>query len=268
MYFCDMKKMALFLFYFGLSTLLYSQPKQFTGTIYNAESYLSISEACVYNMRSNLYSFSNLEGVFYMQMALNDTLIISNSLFRQKIVVIEASEYNRGRVDIFLYHRSIMLPKVVVVGMSPTYEGFKRDIAQTKLPDSYKNLEDVHLTDEQRRDATFQEEAPNVLKGTKLGSPITYLYSTFNKKMKMKQLYYEMESYGDEIYQVPQKYNKELVKQITRLEDEELMEFMVFCRFSYYDLVRWSAEQISAAISTKFDEYQYFKAVELLEEEK
>ena len=40
------------------------------------------------------------------------------------------------------------------------------------------------------------------------------------------------------------------------------MEFMVFCRFSYYDLVRWDSAEIISAIRYKFSEYQYYKAIE------
>ena len=135
------------------------------------------------------------------------------------------------------------------------------DIANAKLPDSYKNLEGVHLTKEDRQNATYKEE-PNILKNTAIGSPISFLYSKFNKHEKTKRLFYEMQGYGDEVQLVPLKYNREIVSQITGLSGKDLMEFMVFCRFSYYDLVRWDSSEIIAAIRYKFSEYQYYKALE------
>ena len=48
----------------------------------------------------------------------------------------------------------------------------------------------------------------------------------------------------------------------TGLKDPELTEFMVFCHFSYYDLIRWSREEIISTIRYKFDEYQYYKAIQ------
>jgi len=78
----------------------------------------------------------------------------------------------------------------------------------------------------------------------------------------MERLYREMVEYGEETDRVPEKYNKELVAKITGLKDDVLMEFMVFCRFSYYDLVRWSDAEIIAAIKYKFSEYEYYKVLE------
>ena len=155
-----------------------------------------------------------------------------------------------------------MLPNFTCYGLNPTYEGFKRDVASAKLPDSYKNLDDVHLSKEQRQNATYTDEAPNVLKNTKLASPITWLYNTFNKKEKMKRLYYEMEGYGDEVQQVHLKYNRDLIAEITGLQEPELLDFMMYCHFSYYDLIRWSREKIVDEVRTKYYEYQYFKALQ------
>jgi hypothetical protein len=101
------------------------------------------------------------------------------------------------------------------------------------------------------------------LKNTAIGSPITFLYSKFNKHEKTKRLFYEMQGYGDEVSQVPVKYNREIVSKITGLSGKDLMEFMVFCRFSYYDLVRWDSNEIISAIRYKFSEYQYYKSLDV-----
>jgi hypothetical protein len=77
----------------------------------------------------------------------------------------------------------------------------------------------------------------------------------------MKQLYNEMVQYEDEIDKLEAKYNRELVRELTGLNDDNLMEFMVFCRFSYYDLIRWTPEQIITKIKDKFDEYEYYKVL-------
>ena len=107
-----------------------------------------------------------------MKVSLHDTLIITTSTYRQKVVIIDESLYRKGHEDILLYHKAFMLQEVRVVALNPTYEGFKRDIANAKLPDSYKNLEGLHLTEEDRRNATYNDETPNILKNTAIGSPI------------------------------------------------------------------------------------------------
>ena len=82
----------------------------------------------------------------------------------------------------------------------------------------------------------------------------------FSRKAKMQRLYNELVENQDEIDQLQMKYNRELVHQITGLEGDELMEFMVFCRFSYYDLIRWTPQQVIINIKNKYIEYQYYKA--------
>lgn len=259
-----MKKLLLTFLAVTISFPLWSQTITFKGTVYDAVAYIPVKAASILNLSTGTYRFTDGEGVFQIKVSLHDTLIVSTSTYRQKVVIIDENLFRRGHDDILLYHKAFMLQEVRVIALNPTYEGFKRDIANAKLPDSYKNLENVHLTETDRKNATYDEN-PNVLKNTAIGSPISFLYSKFNKHEKTKRLFYEMQSYGDEVQQVPLKYNREIVSKITGLSGKDLMEFMVFCRFSYYDLVRWDSNEIISAIRYKFSEYQYYKALEVEE---
>lgn len=257
-----MKKWTLLLLLLMLYGVGMAQTKKLVGTVYNSSGIVPIVGCQVHNISTGDYVFGDDNGRFIMSVSVNDSLVVSHSGYSQSLVVIDNRDYSRGRKDIILYHKAFMLPNFTCYGLNPSYEGFKRDVATVKLPDSYKNIDDVHLTKEERRNATYTEEAPNILKNTKLASPITWLYSTFNKKEKMRRLYYEMEGYGEEVQQVQLKYNRELVSEITGLQEPELLDFMVYCHFSYYDLIRWSREKIIDEVRTKFYEYQYFKALE------
>lgn len=258
-----MRKLITFCCFLLALFPLFSQTKTLEGRVYDAYGSEPIKGASIQNMRTHKYAFTNSDGEFTMSVQLNDSLMITSSSHRQLIAVIDNFTFNRGKKSYLLYIKPFMLPGVTIISLNPTYEGFKKDVASRQLSESYKNLEaNSHLSKEQRRNATYTEEAPNILKNTKLASPITFLYNTFNKKMKMKRLYYELESYGDEVEQVPQKFNREMVMEITGLKDPELTEFMVFCHFSYYDLIRWSREEIISTIRYKFDEYQYYKAIQ------
>lgn len=257
-----MKKWTLLLLLLMLYGVGMAQTKKLVGTVYNSSGIVPIVGCQVHNLNTGEYVFGDDNGRFIMSVSVNDSLVVSHSGYSQSLVVIDNRDYSRGRKDIILYHKAFMLPNFTCYGLNPSYEGFKRDVATVKLPDSYKNIDDVHLTKEERRNATYTEEAPNILKNTKLASPITWLYSTFNKKEKMRRLYYEMEGYGEEVQQVQLKYNRELVSEITGLQEPELLDFMVYCHFSYYDLIRWSREKIIDEVRTKFYEYQYFKSLE------
>jgi len=129
-----------------------------------------------------------------------------------------------------------------------------------KLPDIYKNLDGIEITEQDKINAEYSTKGPNLLRNTAFSSPITYLYNSFSKKAKMKQLYSEMLQYEEEIEKVPTKYNREIVSEITGLKGDTLMEFMLFCKFSYYDIIRWSEQEIVNTIKSKYFEYQYYKA--------
>lgn len=257
-----MKKWSLLVSLLLLVATVGAQSKKLSGTVYNASGIVPIEGCQVYNLNTGAYVFGDDNGNFQIMVSLHDSLVVSHSGYSQALVVIDNRDFTRARKDIILYHKAFMLPNFTCYGLNPSYEGFKRDVASTKLPDSYKNLDDVHLTKEQRQNATYTGEAPNVLKNTKLASPITWLYTTFNKKEKMKRLYYEMEGYGEEIQQVQLKYNRDLVSEVTGLQEPELLDFMMYCHFSYYNLIRWSREKIVDEVRTKFYEYQYFKALQ------
>ena len=149
-----MKKLLLFFFVFLLACPLWAQTISFRGTVYDAVAYIPVKAANILNLNTGKYQFTDSEGVFVMKVSFHDTLIISTSTYRQKVVIIDDNLYRKGHEDILLYHKAFMLQEVRVIALNPTYEGFKRDIANAKLPDSYKNLEGVHLTKEDRQNAT------------------------------------------------------------------------------------------------------------------
>ena len=71
-----------------------------------------------------------------------------------------------------------------------------------------------------------------------------------------------MLQYEQELDNVQSKFNRELVSELTGLKDDELLEFMVYCHFSYYDLIRSSREDIIKRVKSKYLEYEYFKALQ------
>ena len=98
--------------------------------------------------------------------------------------------------------------------------------------------------------------------GEAVRSPITALYNAFSKKVKKDKLYQELLENQEEVDNLPKKYNRDLVTSLTGLEGDELLDFMTFCKFSYYDLVRWTPEFIILQINKKFGDYEFYKALE------
>ncbi|MDR2979875.1 MAG: carboxypeptidase-like regulatory domain-containing protein [Bacteroidales bacterium] len=254
-----MKKTLVFIsvlfFFFSLS----AQRIDYKSKVYDGINYLPLSGVSVYNLNTNTFAFTNDRGEFTIKVQIHDTLVFTKSIYRQHSDVITENTIQYPE-DHLLFFQSILLKEVVVYAFNPNYEEFKRELSTIKLPDVYKKIYGAELSDEEKANAV--NENPNLLRGTPMESPITALYNVFSKRVKMQQLYYELVEHESEIGKLPSKYNKELVSEVTGLQEPDLMEFMVYCRFSYYDLLKWSPQQIVSAIQSKFNEYEYYKLMQ------
>ena len=244
-----------------LMTGSYAQRNPYSARVFDGVIYQPLEGASVYNANTQKFAFTDKTGRFTIQVKENDTLFISKSSYRQLVFVVNKNVL-QYKDDIFLYYKATMLKEVRIIAINPSYEGFKKDIVTLKLPDYYKQAEDVKLTEWQKANIKYSEN-PNgnilSLGGTATMSPISFLYEKYNRKAQMQRLYNEMTSYEDELDQVQEKYNREVVHNLTGLEGDELLDFMTYCHFSYYDLVRWDQETIVSQVKNKFFNYQYNK---------
>jgi len=246
----------------GCLMAVQAQQKKYSARVFDGITFQPLSGASIYNVNTKKFAFTDKSGRFEINLSLNDTLIISKSIYRQLVTVIDQKLFY-GFEDFFLYYKATMLKEVTIIGINPSYEGFKKDIVTLELPEYYKRAEDVHLSEMQKANATYKDGG-NILSlgGSVTMSPISFLYDKYSRKSKMNRLYNEMLSYEDEVERVQQKYNRDIVSELTGLQGDELLDFMMYCRFSYYDLVRWSDEQIREKVRTNYFNYQYDKIVD------
>lgn len=245
---------------------VFAQQKKYSARVFDGITYQPLSGASVYNMNTQKFAFTDKNGRFTIELSLNDTLIISKSTYRQHVAVIDQKLFY-GFEDFFLYYKATMLKEVTIIGINPSYEGFKKDIVTLELPDYYKRMEETQLSEWQKANAAFKPDGNILSLGGKVTlSPISFFYDKYSHKGKMGRLYNEMLDYEDEMERIQQKYNRELVSEITGLQGDELLNFMMYCRFNYYDLVRWSDAQIREKIRSNYFNYQYDKIVHEEEE--
>jgi hypothetical protein len=238
--------------------VLCAQRIEYKSRVYDGINFAPIQNASIYNYNTKEYVFSDKDGAFTIRAQKNDTLIISKSIYKQAIYVISETEIVNQIEEYYLYYKAILLKTVNVHALNPSYEGFKRELANIQIPERI----DTKLSEWEKRNIEYAEKGANLLRNTKLASPITTLYRMFSKKVKNKLLYYEMVQYQEEIDKLPDKYNREIVSKITGLSSDEVLDFMVFCRFSYYDLIRWSSLEIKRQIESKYYDYEYFRALQ------
>lgn len=253
-----MKKFVVLLLVFIICCTASAQQISFHGRVIDGINFMPIEGANIYNSSTKKFVFSNEEGYFSINCKINDTIILSRSIYRQVIVVMDENLISKKQEDFFLYYKAVLLREVNVISLNPTYEGFKRDLAKIEIPEIYKTISGTEITEQDKANAEYNK-GPNVLRNTAIAHPISFLYETFSRKCKMKRLYNEMVQYEDRLDELPLKYNKQIVKDITNLPDEEILDFMMYCHFSYYDLVRWTPTQVINAIQDKYINYEYQK---------
>ena len=86
-------------------------------------------------------------------------------------------------------------------------------------------------------------------------SPITALYNRFSKEGKQKRYFQKVSEGTADFMLIGEKFNGEMVSQITGLRDDELIKFMSYCSFTNDFLMNYSPETIKREIRKKYHEY-------------
>ena len=258
-----MKKL-LFIFIF-LPVITYAQERiSLSGNVFDGVTFHPITEANIYNFSSKQYIFTDKSGNFEIFVKTGDTLIVSKPIYKQDFFIITQEIIEKRFIDIPIFYKVILLKEVSVFSLPATFEEFKKDFMNANFSELYKIMEGTTLSKEDRASIisnNLLELIPGEV-GKAIMSPISYLYDRFSRKGKMERLYTEMVDKQDERDNFHLKYSRDLVSSLTGLTGTELLNFMTFCRFSYYDLIRWSPEFIISQIQSKFDDYEYYKAIQ------
>ncbi len=256
-------KRICFTLFFCLPFILFAQQIEFKGNVYDGINFTPIEGANIYNYNTKEFVFSDEKGNFIIPAHENDTIIFTKSVYRQQLIVLSEEELAKNINEFFLYHKAIMLEEVTVYAFSSDYNTFLREVAEMKLDDAYRKIAGIEMTDEEKANIeNANNKQGNLLTYTPLASPFTFFYEKFNKKYLRDKLAQSLFENEEEIAMLPLKYNRDLVTELTGLKGEDLLDFMVYCAFSYYDLIQWSPEVIEGNILQKFTDYEYYKLLE------
>jgi len=86
-------------------------------------------------------------------------------------------------------------------------------------------------------------------------NPVTFFYNRFSKEGKQKRYYAKVIEGTADFMLIGEKFNGEMVAQLTGLKDDELVKFMSYCSFSNDFLINYSPETIKRAIKQKYQNY-------------
>ena len=250
----DFRHFCLVLLFCGGNFLGFSQDRVLVkGKIMDLITSQPLENSCIHNMSSGMMTFCNKNGDFAILATKTDTLIVSCMGYDIEMVVLHDSLIaSKERISIWLVVRAFMLRNVTIYAMKP-YPLFIKDIAK-EIPSKKVEVPGIEVSPEEK--ANYHPDNGNMLRGTPLAHPITYLYDRFSRRAKLDRMYANLVANQEEVFRLPKKYNPEIVQRLTKLEDNQLEEFMVYCSFTYYTLVTSTDQEIEQMIIEKFIQYK------------
>jgi len=223
------------------------------GRVMDLASSQPLENSCIHNLSAGTMAFCNKNGDFAIWAKQTDTLIISQVGYNMEVLILNDSMIaSKERISIWMLVRAFMLRGVTIYAMKP-YPLFIKDITK-ETPSKKIDVPGIEISPEEK--INYDPNNGNMLRGTPLQSPITFLYDRFSRRAKMDRMYADLVQNQNEAIRLPKKYNSEIVQRLTKLEGEKLEKFMVYCSFTYYALVTATDQEIEQMIVAKFIQYK------------
>jgi hypothetical protein len=210
------KKIFVFIYLFVFAFSGFSQEKSVYGKVIDNSTKKGISTLNVLNKRSNQVVATNDTGDFYIRAMAGDSIIITSFGYNRKGILWDGKERN----PVFeVKLQPFMLQELVV--------------KDKKLSDLHKEIQDF-LANPNDSKAIRNEILKSMLNTNTsqpgIGISIDALYDMFSKEGKVNRKLADMQFQDAKSFYADLKYNKQVVAQITHLQEEDLADFMVFCK--------------------------------------
>jgi hypothetical protein len=229
-----------------------SEYEEYSGLIIDDSLGFSLPSVHLWNESTRMGTISNDSGEFKIRVRDQDTIVFSILGYLSKKIVVSPSTSLHAIVR--LKPRKYEIGEVVVRRFR-SYESFKYQVLHLELPESeIVQLKDViDITSaavalEADRERTVNEK----LETGRLGY-LTPLGKGIDREKAFKEKMHSLEK-RKRIIQA--KFNRELVGDITKLEGDELTEFIAMCNFSDEYIYETDLYTIMEVLYQRFDEYQ------------
>ncbi|OFX88351.1 MAG: hypothetical protein A2W99_07725 [Bacteroidetes bacterium GWF2_33_16] len=217
----------------------------FSGQIIT-EGVRPVALAHIINVNSKTGMASDTLGYFKMWVSENDILNISAIGF-EFIEYHVSLVHSDSLIEIYLNRRAYEIPEVSISYFG-TYKDFEYKVLNFKIKD--ENIINELVLKELPR-----VENPKPYEPT-LGSPISLLYDLLSHEGKSRRKYMALKEEEPLKLKIEAKYNREIVKNITGLEGQDLKEFMDTCNFSDSFILNTSEYSLYAEILKKFEGFK------------
>ena len=221
---------------------------KFMARVIDADTAIAIPNCHIINKTQNMGTISDEFGNFTVTANVGDSLMFSAVGYGRTIIAVRDSMYTNNRV-VTLKSVAYVLSEVEI-GLLSTYDRFKRDFLMMEAEEAYK----IAPISKFIPPAPYQGGV-NIPLAYPLANPITFLYDLWSKEGKQYRHYLSVINGTAEFIIIGDKFNGILVKQLTGLENDELVKFMSYCMFTKDYLLAAPEREIQQEIIRKYKQY-------------
>jgi hypothetical protein len=226
--------------------------KLILGNVKDESSGNAVEYAYILNYSLQKKMYSNIRGEFKIAAQNGDTLVIYAAGYLYNKVIVNNEMLSSDSVTFLLKQQAYDLSEAKIIGIG-SYDEFKQKfISLDRKKTKTENLNDYleGIASVEGVDAYAMAEAKNAAENGVTFATVPILTPEEKERIKLAGII-EKETIRDQVYQ---KFNPMIVKKITGISnDEEIIEFMVFCKFSDAYLLEVNEYDLASRISLKYE---------------
>jgi hypothetical protein len=225
---------------------------KFSGMVIDADTAVSITNCHIINKTLNMVTLTDMSGAFIITANKGDSIMFSHIGYEKLVIAVGDSMYSNNRV-VRLKPATYLLTEVEI-GLLSTYDRFKRDVLSREAAEAYRLQHEIGKYDVYTP-ALPNQGGINIPIAGMFANPVTFLYDMLSVEGKQYRHYLSVIDGTAEFMIIGEKFNGFLVKEITGYENDELIKFMSYCKFTKEYLLVASGMEIQREILRKYREY-------------
>jgi hypothetical protein len=244
-----------FVFLIGYIPLFAQMEYALEGRLFSKVDSSFVQASNIYTRPGHYGTISDEKGYFYIRISERDTLYISTIGFRPYLITCrELIEEDRLRIRVFLEPKVYQLNQVDIISFM-TYEEFKVEVLNLPL----KVEEPMDFSFESELYAQMLSAPLSGNFGVGINGALTSLSDKLSKEGKQRTKLAQIKAEAKKNDYIFSKFNPYMVQRATGMTDEdEIIQFMVFCAFSDFFLLNATQEELRKATVKKYEYYKSF----------
>jgi hypothetical protein len=225
--------------------------KLITGKVKDESSSMAVEYAYILNYSLQKKIYSNSSGEFKLAAQKGDTLVIYGAGYLYNKVIVNSEMLSSDTLTFHLKLQTYDLPEAKIIDIG-SYDEFKQKFVTLERKKSTTENLNEYLKGIASVEGVkaYEMAKANSMTDRIVIATVPILTPEERERIKLSGII-EKEKVSDQVYQ---KFNPLIVKKITGVSsDEEIIEFMVFCKFSDTYLLEVNEYDLASRISLKYE---------------